>query len=225
MINLRLLIAAIAICLLPSTIAHSQIPEDAENLQISVTITLDHVLNTMEDAERFEFQEMRLKMRKNKASQKKLADDPDSLALLEARFEQLETEFEEAFGAYRGLRHQTVTLWGNPSPDLQRILTDVVDQRFSGNGDGALYSHWYINENGFLIGSPLPPTFESEPEIELEIEPSTAVNRSTVSSRDTSCEAQAGPPPENWNYEAYGPPKCKCVDGAFGIDSCWWYKD
>lgn len=225
MTNLRMLFAALVFYFMPSAIAQSQIPADTENIQISITVTLDHVLNSMEEAERLEFQEMRLKMRKNKASQRKLADDPDSLALLEAGFERLETEFENAFGAYRGLRNQTVTLWGDPSPNLQSILREVVSNKISGFGDGTLYPHWYLNENGYPVGSPLPPKFESEPAIDLEIEPPVAVSRSSPSTRDTSCEAQAGPSPENWDYEAYGPPKCKCVDSAFGIDSCWWYKD
>ncbi len=221
---LYILTAIALICSVHIGQSRAQTPQMPEYEGVSVTFTLGDVLNAMTPSERTEFQELRLKMKRNMASQKQIADDPDSVAALESRLTALKEEFESKFGFLRGIKDETVTVYGSPLPSKQEIMDRLVYGRTAG-GDPTLYPHWYRTGLGEMIGSNTRPEHESGPPAgethELFIPGESLPIPVEQSDRDTSCEAQAGPRPTDRNYEL----RCKCTDGAFGIDSCWWVRD
>jgi len=222
MLLLRSLTALLFFGLLMEGLASPQTPPLPEYAGIGVTFTTADVMGAMTDSERLEFQELRLKMKKNKTSQQQVADDPDSVALLQSGFEKLESDFESKFGYLRGIRNQMVTVYGIPLPSRGEIMDMVVNRRLGG-GDPTLYPHWYRDDfGGGVIGATTKPSFESGPragevfEAQVRIEGTRAASTGS-DSEGASCEQLA-------SREGLPGESCRCEEEnrVFGVPNCYW---
>lgn len=224
-------IETVALLLLMALFAHHSGAQSDGGLQ--VTLTRGDVQNAMTEKERRLFSEQRLKMKKNKASQAKLADDPDSVSVLEARYSELETEFEDTFGAYRGLRGKTVTLFGEPPPTTEEVIGIVVGGVRSGTG-GTLFPFWVRDEEtGAIVGSDSKPELSEESVAEAELDagdkpatgfgPPVSGGDMIIQSNDKRCGlTPPRPVGDGWDYARNGEPQWCCGNPIFGVDQCWW---
>lgn len=211
-------------------------PQDPAFAGIPITFGKNDILNAMTDDERKDFLEMRKKLKQLKKAKESRGVDPAVREASAIYYETTSKKFEKEFGAYRGFKGKTVTVYGFPSPTKREIFEIVLGERFAGKKI-SLHQHWKREDSGEVVGMDTKPTFETSPypagdEVRAKVKMENGKDRPRTSDKvltaDQQCRKKAGPVQSNWNYKTLGDPKCKCSDPKndfFGIPSCSWYSD